>query len=382
MKISKRADDKSTLNSSYDDLFSQINDDWSEACLLLGRDYSQDKKSFISWIEGQENYVNIHDWKAEYIKNILYILSKENFDKIDQNIFKKISLGHSIFIEWWKKNYLLINKSDDNLLKSLDSFSVSIGLDSGFWTNKSLFLKIYKDIISYFGDKIVEEQYQVNIDDKINIDKIIEESKKILEQKKEEISEDELDKEKIYVEKEIIKEKNKNITPVIPPKPPEISKRLELKSNFSDSFFGGKQPRWLNDWGLREGETLHGGRSRGNWMSDRAWDVGQDPGTPIHSLTSGIVANTIQYDGSKDPKVFGFSFMVIGSDGYPNIWYTHTESPSVKNGDIISVGQKIAEVTTWRLYPKNSHVHIGLESGYISDLMEESGKIKKTKQLS
>jgi hypothetical protein len=369
MKISKRADDKSTLNSSYDDIFSQVKNDWSEACLLLDGNYNQDKKSFVSWINGQENYVNIHSWKAEYIKNILHILSKENFNKIDQNIFKKISLGHSIFIGWWEKNYLLINNSNDSLLKSLDSFSISIGLDSGFWTNKSLFLKIYKDIISYFGDKIVEEKYQVNIDDKINIDKIIEESKEILEQKKEEISENEVEKEK-------------NITPAIPPKPPEISKRLELKSNFSDSFFGGKQPRWLNDWGLRKGETLHGGRSRGNWMSDRAWDVGQDPGTPIYSLTSGVVSNTIQYDGSKDPKVFGFSFMVIGSDGYPDIWYTHTENPSVKNGDIISVGQKIAEVTTWKLYPKNSHVHIGLESGYISDLMEESGKIKKTKQLS
>lgn len=186
MKISKRAEYEESSSLSYDDVFLQVKDDWETNHSLLGAQYSKNKDSFIGWVKKQNDYVNIYNWKPEYIKNILNILSKNNHDLINEDIFKKITFGHSIFIEWWKKNHLLINDFNNGILKDLDSLSISIGLDCGFWTSKALFSTIYKSIISYFGDKIVENKYQVNIDDKVNISDIIEESKKISKENKDE----------------------------------------------------------------------------------------------------------------------------------------------------------------------------------------------------
>lgn len=96
-------------------------------------------------------------------------------------------------------------------------------------------------------------------------------------------------------------------------------------------------------------------------------------------MTNGRVHNSGQRDDPKDPKIFGFKFTIIGDDGFPDVWYTHTKNPTIKDGDRVVVGQKLAEITRWNHSPESSHVHVALKTGYISELMDESGKLKKLK---
>lgn len=146
--------------------------------------------------------------------------------------------------------------------------------------------------------------------------------------------------------------------------------------NFSTHFYGGKQPRWFHGWDLRgPEEKLHGGRKRGNWQSDRAWDIAQDPGTPVYALTNGTVTKIKDY-GHGDPKIFGIAITVKGDAGFPDVWYTHTANPVVSVGSRVAVGQRLAEIAYWTIKPGSSHVHFAMRTGYVSDLMEKDGRIK------
>ncbi len=140
-------------------------------------------------------------------------------------------------------------------------------------------------------------------------------------------------------------------------------------------ILGGRGIDWFPN-GYSNGPANHKSRSRGNWQSDNAWDLGAPEGTPVYSITSGTVTKVKQATPSKDGKVYGISVTVDGGKVYPNVFYTHLGSSSVSIGDKIEFGQLIGTIGASSDPKMPRHVHIGLDSGHISSLVSESGEIK------
>lgn len=124
---------------------------------------------------------------------------------------------------------------------------------------------------------------------------------------------------------------------------------------------------------LKNGPTNHAARPLGNWQSDHAWDLFAIPGTPVPSLTSGKVTN-VGDNGLDGDKVFGWKLTVVGSNGAPTIFYTHLKNLKVKNGDTVTTGQIIGEVSEWPGHGSEmTHVHIGIEGDtHLATLLDYS----------
>ena len=49
----------------------------------------------------------------------------------------------------------------------------------------------------------------------------------------------------------------------------------------------------------------------------------------------------------------------------------------VKVGQKVTLGTPLAEISLWETSPTGSHVHVGLQSGFLNDLLDlKTGKIK------
>ena len=49
----------------------------------------------------------------------------------------------------------------------------------------------------------------------------------------------------------------------------------------------------------------------------------------------------------------------------------------VKVGQKVTLGTPLAEISLWETSPSGSHVHVGLQSGFLNDLLDlKTGKIK------
>ena len=114
----------------------------------------------------------------------------------------------------------------------------------------------------------------------------------------------------------------------------------------------------------------HAKRPLGNWQSDNAWDLKAPIGTSVYSYTKGTVTKVRQSPGST--KIFGTQVTVNGEDGYPNIFYTHLEDVKLTTGSKVNVGDFIGKITRWPANPGNSHVHIGLQTGDLGDLISRN----------
>lgn len=121
---------------------------------------------------------------------------------------------------------------------------------------------------------------------------------------------------------------------------------------------------------LENGPKNHGARAFGNWQSDNAWDMFAPAGTIVKSFTNGQVSN-IRNTGKNSGKVFGTQVSIKGTDGYPDIFYTHLKDVKLNVGDKVSVGDDIGPISEWVGHDNMTHVHVGLPYGLkLSDLIK------------
>jgi murein DD-endopeptidase MepM/ murein hydrolase activator NlpD len=121
----------------------------------------------------------------------------------------------------------------------------------------------------------------------------------------------------------------------------------------------------------KNGPQNHQSRALGNWQSDNATDIFSSPGTTVHSVTKGTVKKIGGNQNDHNGKIYGANVTVSGTDGYPDIFYTHMQNIKVTKGQVVGVGTPIGEISKWEDNPSGSHVHVGLPYGKkLSDLID------------
>lgn len=119
------------------------------------------------------------------------------------------------------------------------------------------------------------------------------------------------------------------------------------------------------------GKPGHGTHNASDWQSGNAWDVTGPVGTKVFSVTNGVVKRVRQGSGGSGvkhsgvKKIFGDQLSITSTDGKPDVFYTHIETTlnvgdKVKEGDVVGTIMQGGGITP--------HVHIGIESGNLSDL--------------
>jgi murein DD-endopeptidase MepM/ murein hydrolase activator NlpD len=167
------------------------------------------------------------------------------------------------------------------------------------------------------------------------------------------------------------------------------------KTGKASGIFGSNSPKWITNNvgnGYQVGPQHHMGRSQSradrykadpekNWYSDNAWDVLNPAGTQIYSLTDGKVTS-VRESSSSAVNIYGTQIIVAGDNGYPDVFYTHTDNLSVSPGDVVKVGDPIAKICQPKTDKMPHHVHVGLPPGVqMSSLMSENGQFKSKSSL-
>ena len=125
------------------------------------------------------------------------------------------------------------------------------------------------------------------------------------------------------------------------------------------------------------GPRDHGSRRLGNWQSDNATDIFGAPGTVVYSITKGNVSKIGGNQNNHKGKIYGAQITIEGAGGYTNVFYTHLQNVMVNVGQEVTLGTPLGEISLWETYPRSSHVHVGLQSGFLNDLLDlKTGKIK------
>jgi soluble cytochrome b562 len=138
----------------------------------------------------------------------------------------------------------------------------------------------------------------------------------------------------------------------------KIEHIFEKNSTVLDKFSGD----------IENGPKYHGSRPLGNWQSDNAWDLFAPAGTQWNSITKGIVKK-IHDTGRNTGKIYGTQVSINGTDGYPDIFYTHLKDVTLQKGDVVDIGTPVGKVSEWG-ESKSTHVHVGLPKGKrIEDLL-------------
>ena len=139
----------------------------------------------------------------------------------------------------------------------------------------------------------------------------------------------------------------------------------------SSQLFGGTNVRIPAD-------GSHAGQS--GWPSGNAWDIFAPAGTPVYSISDGILVTFNDYGPkviktASGKKLFGQGFTVQTNDKLPDLFYTHLEGSTVRNGSIVKCGQLLGYIMN---FPGGSdHVHIGVETGgNIRQFLNDDGTIK------
>jgi len=272
-------------------------------------------------------------------------------------------------------NYNLTPKSWDEFNKKFEDKNFEI---QNMWNNYiqnydtnnirdnsfNSFIDFYKSIDSSY---LPEESFN---EEKILLLSVKKKIKELLSIKRERI-----EYERSRYNEELKKKKLENILKI-----PAREEQYAPDVDRSVGIFGSISPRWLKG-GYSSGPSHHQnrpGRTLTNWQSNNAWDIFGDAGTKIYSMTNGIVTK-VSTSSSKSPNIFGMSITIAGSDGYPSVFYTHVDNVNVKQGDRVSVGDFIAEITQPKSRDMPSHVHVGIQSGSISSLIDSSGRFKEFK---
>jgi len=120
----------------------------------------------------------------------------------------------------------------------------------------------------------------------------------------------------------------------------------------------------------KNGPKNHIPRKLGNWESDNATDIPESPGTTVYSITNGTVSSIGGDQNDHEGKIYGASISVKGSNGYPDIFYTHLQNVKVSVGEKVTLGTPLAEISKWESGTYH-HVHVGLPWGKeLSDLID------------
>ncbi len=118
------------------------------------------------------------------------------------------------------------------------------------------------------------------------------------------------------------------------------------------------------------GRPDQGTHNASDWQSGNAWDVTGPVGTEVYSITNGIVNKVKKASGglikSGVKKIYGDQVSVKSNDGKPDVFYTHIDS-LVSQGDSVKEGDVIGKIMQIDGIP--SHVHVGISSGNLSDLV-------------
>ena len=178
-----------------------------------------------------------------------------------------------------------------------------------------------------------------------------------------------LKKEKMDILSEIKRMKNMMLL-----KENDIS-QIDPRSNY---IFGSQEPTWGG--GPNSHQSRHPDLQKNDWESCNAYDIMAPDGTPVYSITNGIVVHVkrrlpgLTAIGGK--RVYGDSVTIRGVNGDPQIFYTHLENivveknQDVKKGDLIGFVMKGVQGIP-------SHTHIGVEYGFdVKRYVDLDGKIK------
>ncbi len=151
----------------------------------------------------------------------------------------------------------------------------------------------------------------------------------------------------------------------------------DLVPKKSDKIFGSISPTWGG--GPNSHASRHPDRSGKDWESNNAYDIMANNGTPIYSLTKGIVQKVNDrppgLTAKSGKRIYGDSLTVRGIAGDPDAFYTHVTDIVVEEGDSIEKGQLLAFIVKGEMGIPD-HVHIGVKTGDVKDLVDVDGKIK------
>jgi hypothetical protein len=151
----------------------------------------------------------------------------------------------------------------------------------------------------------------------------------------------------------------------------------DLVPKKSDKIFGSIEPTWGG--GPNSHASRHPDRSGKDWESNNAYDIMANNGSPIYSLTKGVVQKVNDrppgLTGKGGKRIYGDSLTVRGTAGDPTIFYTHVTDIVVEEGDYIEKGQLLAFIIKGEMGIPD-HVHIGVQTGDVKDLVDVDGKIK------
>lgn len=155
----------------------------------------------------------------------------------------------------------------------------------------------------------------------------------------------------------------------------EIDNKIDGKKIKVGNIFGNDRPRWgKSNSGYENGPINHGKRPLGNWQSDNAWDIFGKPGTKVYAITPGFVKK-VRVSNNKKGKIFGTQVTIEGTDGYPDVFYTHLKNVNLTSGEKIKAGELVGEISEWDSNPTITHVHIGLDRGHIRNYLSVNGDI-------
>ena len=157
------------------------------------------------------------------------------------------------------------------------------------------------------------------------------------------------------------------------------SKQFLKEQSNNIHLFGGANCKW------RGGPQNHATLGQNIWTSKNAWDLEGVQGTKVYSIDNGTVTNVTLKPYDKKLSQYGYSIEIKSSDD--KIYYTHLSSvgPKIKQGQNIVQGDLIGSIGKPQEDPEwPSHVHIALEKGDISKLLDSSCNIivKKGNQSS
>ena len=150
-----------------------------------------------------------------------------------------------------------------------------------------------------------------------------------------------------------------------------INQTISLPSTGTSQYIFGS----AKNLGNTVTSKAHGARDdqqRGQWQSERGWDLIVSKFTPVYAIFSGTVNNVNYLE--KIPYYWGFRFTLVGLN---EAFYTHLDrvvvasGTKVNKGDLLGyVGQPPSEYT-W-----SPHLHIALKTGELSTYITSDGKIK------
>ena len=105
------------------------------------------------------------------------------------------------------------------------------------------------------------------------------------------------------------------------------------------------------------GNPFQGTHPRGNWQSDRAYDVGIPEGTPVLAIEDGVIGSRIGDFGGTGVLAGKRVYVENASNEY---YYAHLRSLSVRAGQRVVAGQAIGESGSAVGVP---HLHLACKTG-------------------